>query len=80
MRHRGNGWVPAWEMTASMFVASFAAIALLWGGLVEDSRDPANDPSRPMLPMLVAMLLRLERINEPRRAGARRRPRRLQLS
>src|SRR5215216_2201101 len=37
MRHRGHGWAPAWEMTASMFVPSFAAIALLARGLVEDS-------------------------------------------
>jgi hypothetical protein len=37
MRHRGHGRAPAWEMTAAMFIPSFATIALLWGGLVEDS-------------------------------------------
>jgi hypothetical protein len=47
MRHRGHGWAPAWEMTASMFVPSFAAIALL------AIQHVAMFPG-----MLVAMLLR----------------------
>ena len=59
MRHRGHGWAPAWEMTASMFVPSFAAIALLWAGLVEDSGALLGIQHVAMLPsMLVAMLLR----------------------
>ena len=28
MRPRGHGWAPAWEMTASMFIPGFAAIAM----------------------------------------------------
>ena len=59
MRHRGHGWAPAWEMTASMFVPSFAAIALLWGGLVEDSDTLLAIQHVAMFPaMLVVMLLR----------------------
>ena len=59
MRHRGHGWAPAWEMTASMFLPSFAAIGLLWAGLVEDSGTLLAIQHVAMLPaMLVAMLLR----------------------
>jgi hypothetical protein len=60
MRHRGHGWTPAWEMTASMFLPSFAAIALLWTGAVEDSGTLLAIQHAAMFPaMLVAMLLRL---------------------
>jgi hypothetical protein len=59
MRYRGHGWTPAWEMTASMFVPSFAAIALLWAGVVEDSDVLLAIQHVAMLPsMLAAMLLR----------------------
>jgi len=61
MRHRGHGWAPAWEMTASMFVPSFAAIALLWAGTVEDTHALLMIQHVAMLPaMLAVMLLRLE--------------------
>ena len=61
MRRRGHGWAPAWEMTASMFVPSFAAIALLWVGLVDDSGTLLTIQHVAMLPsMLAAMLLRLD--------------------
>jgi hypothetical protein len=60
MRHRGNGWAPAWEMTASMFVPSLAAIALLAVGLVEDGGTLLAIQHVAMFPsMLVAMLLRV---------------------
>jgi hypothetical protein len=36
MRYRGHGWTPALEMTAAMFVPSFAAVGLLWLDQVED--------------------------------------------
>ena len=59
MRHRGHGWAPAGEMTLSMFVPSFAAIALLWTGLVTDTGALLTFQHVAMLPsMLVAMLLR----------------------
>ena len=61
MRYRGHGWSASWEMTASMFIPSFAAIALLWGGLVEDSGTLLAIQHVAMFPaMLVAMLLRRE--------------------
>ena len=59
MRYRGHGWAPAWEMTAAMFIPSFAAIGLLWAGLVEDGHAPMMIQHVAMFPaMLVAMLLR----------------------
>jgi hypothetical protein len=59
MRHRGHGWTRCWEMTAAMFVPSFAAIALLWGGLVEETDALLAIQHVAMFPaMLVAMLLR----------------------
>ena len=61
MRYRGHGWRPSWEMTASMFLPSFAAIALLWIGLVEDRGALIAVQHVAMLPaMLIAMLLRPE--------------------
>ena len=61
MRYRGHGWVPSAEMAASMFVPAFAAIALLWGGLVEDIGALMLIEHVAMLPaMLAAMLLRRE--------------------
>ena len=61
MRYRGHGWAPAADMTASMFLPSFAAIALLWAGLVESSDTLMLIQHVAMFPaMLVAMLLRLD--------------------
>ena len=61
MRYRGHGWAPVWEMTASMFVPSFAAIALLWGGLVESTDALLAIQHIGMFPsMLAVMLLRLD--------------------
>ena len=36
MRYRGHGWPASAEMSAAMFLPTFAAIALLWVELVED--------------------------------------------
>jgi hypothetical protein len=61
MRYRGHGWAPVWEMTASMFAPSFAAIALLWGGMVDDSDALLLIQHVGMLPsMLAVMLFRLD--------------------
>jgi hypothetical protein len=71
MRHRGHGWAPAGEMTASMFVPSFAAIALLWAGLVEDSGTLLAIQHVGMFPsMLVAMLLRRDEYTGRARHGS----------
>jgi hypothetical protein len=59
MRYRGHGWAPSMEMTASMFIPSFAAIALLWMGVVEERGTLMAIQHVAMFPaMLVAMLLR----------------------
>ena len=59
MRYRGHGWAPAADMTAAMFLPSLAAIALLWGGLVEDPHTLMMIQHVAMFPaMLVAMLVR----------------------
>ena len=61
MRHRGHGWAPVWEMTGSMFVPSFVAIALLWVGTVEDRGALLFIQHVGMFPsMLAVMLLRLD--------------------
>jgi len=36
MRYRGHGWRANTEMSASMFLPTFAVIGLLWAGAVED--------------------------------------------
>jgi len=59
MRHRGHGWQPAWEMSAAMFVPTFVALGLLWGGLVEGTHTLMMIQHTAMFPlMLLAMLLR----------------------
>ena len=59
MRYRGHGWQPAFEMSAAMFVPTFAAIGLLWAGIVEDEHTALMIQHVAMFPlMLVAMLLR----------------------
>jgi len=59
MRHRGHGWTPAREMTAAMFLPTFAAIALLWAGAVEGTHAPLMIQHVAMFPaMLAVMLLR----------------------
>ena len=59
MRYRGHGWPASIEMSASMFIPTFGAIGLLWGGLVEDTDALLLLQHVAMLPsMLVAMLLR----------------------
>jgi len=71
MRYRGHGWAPSWEMTASMFIPSFAAIVLFWGGLVEDSGALMMIQHVAMFPaMLVAMLLRRDEYRGHRHALA----------
>jgi hypothetical protein len=61
MRHRGHGWTPSWEMAASMFVPSFAAIGLLWAGAVTDSGALLTIQHVAMLPaMLLVMLMRFD--------------------
>jgi hypothetical protein len=61
MRYRGHGWAPVWEMTGSMFVPSFVAIALLWAGSVQEADALLAIQHIGMFPsMLAVMLLRLD--------------------
>jgi hypothetical protein len=59
MRRRGHGWAPAWEMTASMFVPTFLAIALLWANVLDGGHAAMGVQHVIMFPaMLAVMLLR----------------------
>jgi hypothetical protein len=59
MSYRGHGWRANTEMSASMFLPTFAVIALLWGGLVEDIGVLLIiEHVAMLLSMLAAMLLR----------------------
>jgi hypothetical protein len=59
MRHRGHGWAPASEMTASMFVPTFFAIALMWAGVLESGHAAMGIQHVIMFPaMLAVMFLR----------------------
>ena len=59
MRHRGHGWARSWEMTAAMFLPSFAAIGLLWTDLETDIHALLEIQHVTMFPgMLLVMLLR----------------------
>ena len=61
MRHRGHGWPASWEMTASMFVPTFAAIALLWTGALDSGHTAMGIQHVIMFPaMLAVMFLRLD--------------------
>jgi hypothetical protein len=65
MRYRGHGWAASWEMTASMFIPSFAAIALLWMDVAEEHGTLMAIQHVGMFPaMLVAMLLRRDEYSD----------------
>jgi hypothetical protein len=59
MRYRGHSWRANADMAAAMFLPTFAVIALLWGGLVEDLGVlMLGEHVAMLLGMLAAMLLR----------------------
>jgi flagellar biosynthetic protein FliP len=59
MRYRGHGWRPCSEMSAAMFVPTFAAIGLLWGAVATDYGTLMAIQHSVMFPaMLLVMLLR----------------------
>ena len=59
MRYRGHGWRANTEMAASMLLPTFAAIALLEAGVVDDIGFLlVVEHVAMLLGMLVAMLLR----------------------
>ena len=59
MRHRGHGWRANVEMSASMFLPTFAVIAMLGAGVVTDmGMLMVVEHVAMLLAMLAAMLLR----------------------
>src|SRR5215211_2518959 len=75
MRVRGHRWTPCWEMSASMYLPTVAAMALMWAGTVGDAHAAMGIQHLAMFPaMLVAMLLRRGEYgghaHEPARAGS----------
>jgi hypothetical protein len=59
MRFRGHGWAPSLEMSAAMYVPTFAALALLWSGVLENLGVLMTlEHIAMLLSMLAAMLLR----------------------
>ena len=59
MRYRGHDWRAGGEMSAAMFLPTFAVIALFWAGLVEDIGVLLIVEHVAMLAsMIAAMLLR----------------------
>jgi hypothetical protein len=58
MRYRGHSWRPCWEMSASMFLPTFAAIGLLAAGGVGFHGAMGLEHIAMFPSMLVAMLLR----------------------
>ena len=59
MRHRGHGWLPCWEMTASMIVPTIGALALLEAGALDGAHAAMGIQHIVMFPaMLGVMLLR----------------------
>jgi flagellar biosynthetic protein FliP len=60
MRLRGHAWRPCWEMSASMFLPTFAAIGLLWAGAGDQDALMLLEHAVMLPAMLVAMLLRFD--------------------
>jgi hypothetical protein len=73
MRYRGHGWRANTEMSASMFLPTFAVIALLWAGLVEDIGVVlVVEHVAMLLSMFGAMLLRSAEYTGHRHGGVER--------
>jgi hypothetical protein len=58
MRYRGHGWRPNAEMAASMFLPTFAVMALMEVGAMDFWRAMGIEHAAMLPSMLVAMLLR----------------------
>jgi hypothetical protein len=61
MRYRGHAWRPCWEMSASMFLPTFAVVGAMASGVSDDFGVLMMLEHAAMLPaMLVAMALRYD--------------------
>jgi hypothetical protein len=58
MRHRGHGWRPTAEMAASMFLPTFAVIALMASGATDYWTAMGIEHAAMLPSMLAAMLVR----------------------
>ncbi len=58
MRWRGHAWRPCWEMSASMYLPTLVAIALVHSGAVEYMSAMMLEHAAMLPAMLGAMLLR----------------------
>jgi hypothetical protein len=58
MRYRGHGWRPSAEMSASMFLPTFAAIGLMGAGVLAFHAAMGVEHAVMFPSMLAAMLLR----------------------
>jgi hypothetical protein len=57
MRHRGHGWMPAWEMSASMFAPALGGLALFWAGAIADGGSLMLLEHLAMFPAMLAVML-----------------------
>jgi hypothetical protein len=58
MRYRGHGWRPTNEMTASMLIPTFAAMALVETSVMNSGQVMVLEHVAMLAGMLIAMLLR----------------------
>jgi hypothetical protein len=57
MLHRGHTWRASWEMSASMFVPTFLAIALMWAGVLADGHAAMGIQHVLMFPAMAGVML-----------------------
>jgi hypothetical protein len=57
MRHRGHGWLPSLEMSAAMYVPTFAALALLEAGALGDAHAAMAVQHVVMFPAMFGVML-----------------------
>jgi hypothetical protein len=70
MRHMGHGWQPSWEMSASMFVPTVAAIALMEAGAIGFGAAMTLEHVVMLPAMFAVMLLRREEYSSSHREHA----------
>jgi flagellar biosynthetic protein FliP len=57
MRHGGHGWLPSLEMSAAMYVPTFAALALLEAGALGDAHAAMAVQHVVMFPVMFGVML-----------------------
>ena len=72
MRYRGHAWRPTNEMTASMLVPTFGAMALVGTGVMNGGQVMVVEHIAMLAGMLIAMLLRRDEYSGAHAHGAHR--------